>query len=180
MKNFVQDGRIVTVTAPAAMTSGLGYLVGSLFGVACASFDSGDTKAEMQVEGVFDLVKVGSEAWALGDRIYWDAGNARCTKVATAGQLIGTALAVVGSGADETTGRVRLNGVVPSTAEGPQTAIASFTMGANITAATANNALTDSSATNPTEAQFNELAKELGTKVNDILVALRAAGILAT
>lgn len=61
-----------------------------------------------------------------------------------------------------------------------QPVLAKLTFGTNIAAATANGALTDSSATNPTEAQFNELAKELGTKINAIIDALRAAGIQAS
>lgn len=64
---------------------------------------------------------------------------------------------------------------------------AALTMGTNITAATADGALTDSSATNPTEAQFNELAKELGAKINQnrvdiaaIITALQNAGLMST
>jgi hypothetical protein len=41
---------------------------------------------------------------------YWDNTNKRATKIATDNTLIGVALFAVGSGADETTGRVRLNG----------------------------------------------------------------------
>lgn len=62
----------------------------------------------------------------------------------------------------------------------PQPVLAKLTFGTNIAAATANGALTDSAGTNPTEAQFNELAKELGTKINAIIDALRAAGIQAS
>lgn len=60
----------------------------------------------------------------------------------------------------------------------PQPAIATLAFGTNIAAATADNTLTQSSGTNPTEAQFNELAKELGTKINAITAALRNAGII--
>ena len=40
---------------------------------------------------------------------YWDNTNKRATKIATDNTLIGVSLGTVGSGADETTGRVRLN-----------------------------------------------------------------------
>lgn len=70
--------------------------------------------------------------------------------------------------------------MVSSAAPAQGAAVADLTFGTNITAATANGSLTDSSATNPTEAQFNEPAKELGTKINDILAALRAAGVIAS
>lgn len=69
--------------------------------------------------------------------------------------------------------------ILSSGAAAPAAAIADLTFGTNIAAATANGSLTDSSATNPTDAQFNELAKELGTKVNGILAALRAASVVA-
>lgn len=59
-------------------------------------------------------------------------------------------------------------------------AVADLTMGTNVTAATANGSLEDSAATNPSDANFNNNMKELGTKVNAILAALRTAGIIAS
>ena len=109
MKNFVQPGVNVTLPAPYALTSGQGALVGSLFGVASADYASG-ANGEFVTEGVFDLPKIGSQAWTIGTKIYWDNASSprRCTTVATANTLIGVAVAAVGSGAGETTGRVRL------------------------------------------------------------------------
>ena len=109
MKNFVQPGNTITLAAPAAVTSGSGILVGAIFGIAAHDAASGEP-VETVTAGVFDLNKVGSEAWSVGDRVYWDDTDKRVTKVATDNTLIGVALAAVGSGADETTGRVRLNG----------------------------------------------------------------------
>jgi predicted RecA/RadA family phage recombinase len=109
MKNFIQPGNTITLTAPAAVTSGAGVLVGAIFGIAAHDVASGEP-VEIVTTGVIDLNKIGSQAWAVGDRIYWDNANKRTTKVATDNTLIGTALGVVGNGADETTGRVRLNG----------------------------------------------------------------------
>lgn len=177
--NFKQPGDVITLAAPYDRTTGQGAQVGSLFGVALSTVLEA-AEGEFKTTGVWELTKVGSQAWSAGDKVYWDNSNKRCTTVATDGMLIGVATEAVADGAGDTTGTVRLNGVAPATAEGPQSAIASFTFGTNIEAATANDALTDSSATNPTEAQFNELAKEVGTKVNAILAALRAAGIIAT
>jgi len=178
-RNFIQPGEILTLTAPYIRTAGQGAQIGSIFGVALSDVAEG-ASGEFRTTGVFELTKIESQAWTVGQKVYWDNTEKECTTVATAGMLIGVAAEVVADGAGDVIGAVRLNGTAPSTAEGPQAAIASFTLGTNITAATANNALTDSSATNPTEAQFNELAKEVGTKVNDILAALRAAGIIAT
>ena len=59
--------------------------------------------------GVFDITKVGSQAWTVGARVYWDDTNKRCTTVATENTLIGVAVEAVASGAGDTIGRVRLN-----------------------------------------------------------------------
>lgn len=107
MKNFVQNGVNVTLAAPYAVASGAGALVGSLFGVASAAYASGESGVFV-TEGVFDLVKVGSQAWTVGAKVYWDDTNKRCTTTASGNTLIGVALAAVGSGANDTTGRVRL------------------------------------------------------------------------
>ena len=64
----------------------------------------------VQPDHIIDINKVGSQAWAVGDKVYWDNTNKRTTKTATDNTLIGVALGAVGSGADDTTGRVRLNG----------------------------------------------------------------------
>lgn len=177
MRNYIQPGDVLTLTAPYQRDSGKGAQVGSIFGVATNTVANG-VAGEFATQGVFTLDKTSAQAWTVGQKIYWDNTNKRCDSDSTVGMLIGVATAVADN--PSSTGDVRLNGVAPDTSEGPQAAIADLTFGVNITAATANGSLTDSSGTNPTEAQFNELAKELGTKVNGILAVLRAAGIIAT
>ena len=109
MKNYVQPGATLTLTAPYAVTSGDGLLVGSIFGVAAGDAASGAT-VEAALTGVFDLTKIGSQAWTVGAKIYWDDTNKRCTTVATDNTLIGVAVDAVAGGAGDTIGRVRLNG----------------------------------------------------------------------
>lgn len=109
MKTYIQPGHTITLAAPAAVTSGSGLLVGAIFGIAAHDAASGEPVETLTV-GVVDITKVGTQAWAVGDKIYWDNTNKRATKTATDNTLIGVALGAVGSGADETTGRVRLNG----------------------------------------------------------------------
>ena len=108
MKNYVQPGKTITLTAPYAVTSGDGLLVGSIFGVAAATAALGEA-VEAALVGVYDLKKVASQAWAAGDKIYWDDTNKRTTTVATDNTLIGVAVDAVASGAGDTIGRVRLN-----------------------------------------------------------------------
>lgn len=109
MKNFVQNGRQVSVTAPYAVAAGAGVLVGSLFGVAVHAAAINDP-VEIVTEGVYNLVKAGSQAWTQGARIYWDDSAKNCTTTAGSNKLIGVAMAAVGSGAGETLGQVRLSG----------------------------------------------------------------------
>ena len=108
-KNFVQPGSIITLTAPYAVTSGSGLLVGSIFGIATTDAVAGEN-IETTLVGVFDLKKVASQAWLQGDKIYWDNTNKETTKTATSNTLIGVAITAIGAGADEVIGRVRLNG----------------------------------------------------------------------
>jgi predicted RecA/RadA family phage recombinase len=107
MKNFVGVGNTLTITAGADIASGAGVLVGSLFGVAAGAIANG-AEGVINLTGVYDLPKVGSQAWTVGALVYW-TGTA-CTTTASTNKLIGVAVAAVGSGAGETTGRVRLNG----------------------------------------------------------------------
>jgi predicted RecA/RadA family phage recombinase len=108
MKNYVKPGNATTLTAPYAVASGDGLLVGSIFGVASCTAALGET-VEAALVGVFDLTKVGSQAWTAGAKVYWDNTNKRCTTVATDNTLIGVATEAVASGAGDTIGRVRLN-----------------------------------------------------------------------
>ena len=112
MKNYIQPGDMLTVTAPSNLASGAGVLIGSIFGVAANAALSG-ASMEMAVKGVFDLVKVGTQAWTVGQLVYW-TGTA-CTNVASTNKLIGVAVLATGAGAGETIGRVRLNaaGITP-------------------------------------------------------------------
>lgn len=171
--NAVQSGKVLTLIAPYAVASGAGAQVGSIFGVATATIANG-VEGEFETEGVFDLAKTSAQAWTVGQKIYWDNTNKRCDSDGTVGMLIGVATAVAAN--PSSTGYVKLNEAVPEDSEGPQAAIPDLTFGTNIAAATANGALTDSSATNPSDAQFNELAKELGTKINAILAVMRIRG----
>ena len=108
MKTYVQPGNTITPTAPYAVASGDGLLVGSIFGVASGTAALGET-VEAALTGVFDVTKIGSQAWTVGAKVYWDDTNKRCTTVATDNSLIGVAIEAVASGAGDTIGRVRLN-----------------------------------------------------------------------
>lgn len=61
MKNYVQPGNTITLTAPYAVASGDGLLVGSIFGIAAGAAALGEP-VETALVGVFDITKVGSQA----------------------------------------------------------------------------------------------------------------------
>lgn len=112
MKNFIQEGRTLTVSAPRAVESGDGVLVGLLFGVAAFDSDSAD-EVEIDTVGVFDLAKATGAAWAVGDPIYWDDSAYNATRTATGNVLIGVATAAAESG--DTTGNVRIGYPIATT-----------------------------------------------------------------
>lgn len=108
MKNFISDGDTLTITAGADVTSGSVVVVGAAIGIAASDIASG-AEGTLVLEGVFDIPKAPSQAWALGAAVYWDGVNAQATTQAEDNALLGIAALAVGSGAGETTGRVRLN-----------------------------------------------------------------------
>jgi len=107
MKNFIGVGNRVTLTATAAIASGQPVLIGSLFGIAENFAAIGDPLV-LVLNGIFDLSKTASQAWTVGQLIYWDVATSRVTNVVATNKLVGVAVLAVGAGAGETTGRVRL------------------------------------------------------------------------
>lgn len=107
MKNYVQDGVNITVAAPAAVTSGAGVLVGTLFGV--ASTDAAESAQVVIVTtGVFELPKTSAQAWTVGAALYWDNTNKVVTTASSGNTLIGKAVAAAAN--PSATGIVRLDG----------------------------------------------------------------------
>jgi predicted RecA/RadA family phage recombinase len=109
MKNFVQPGATVTVTAPYALSAGDGALVGILFGIACGTYLNGATDAELLTEGVFDITALSTDT-ASGTAFvaaYWDNTNKRITTTVGSNTKVGVIVAAKING--DTTARVRLN-----------------------------------------------------------------------
>lgn len=92
MKNFIQQGDVLTLTPAAAVASGVGYLFGTgLFGVATDDVASG-ASGSFVTEGVIEIAKTSALAISIGDRLYWDATNNVVNKTATAQQCVGIAV----------------------------------------------------------------------------------------
>lgn len=79
MRNYVQPGDTITLTAPAGgVTSGQGVLKGRLFVVATDDAEEGEP-FEGMTYGVFDFPKA-AVAFSEGDPAFWDAAGSRVVK----------------------------------------------------------------------------------------------------
>ncbi|MEO1987439.1 MAG: DUF2190 family protein [Martelella sp.] len=90
MKNFIQSGNIVDLTAPAGgLASGQAHLFGALFGIATTAAAEGQRLA-VSLEGVFALPKAAGESLAEGEAAYWD--GAAITAESAGNTLVGHAV----------------------------------------------------------------------------------------
>ncbi|PKP85604.1 MAG: hypothetical protein CVT70_18065 [Alphaproteobacteria bacterium HGW-Alphaproteobacteria-1] len=109
MKNYLQNGHVITVATPAGgIASGDGLIVGNIFGVAAYSAAEGDP-LELATTGVYKLPKASAAALTLGARVAWD-NTAKQVNTPGAGRFpIGVAADAAGNGV--TSVAVRLDGV---------------------------------------------------------------------
>lgn len=108
MKNKTFCGDTITITAPVGgTTSGSPVLVGTVLGIAVSSVAAG-SPAAVQLEGVFTVTKLTADDVAVGDKLYWDAGNSRLTKTSSGNTEAGIAFAAAGTSA--TTVSIKLKG----------------------------------------------------------------------
>ena len=86
MNNFVQPGDVIEITAPTGgVTSGALILVGGIAVVPVKTAAAGE-RVNAQVTGVVDLSKTEAQAWAEGERVYWDETNTRADSDGTVGR----------------------------------------------------------------------------------------------
>jgi predicted RecA/RadA family phage recombinase len=111
VKNFIQPGDVYNYanSSGSTITSGSPVLIGSSVGVAARDIPNNES-GPVNMSGVYLLAKVGSQAWAQGDLVFWDHTNSRFTKTASsdADVAAGEAFEVAGSGAGVVTGYVKL------------------------------------------------------------------------
>lgn len=108
MKNHVQPGKVITVTAPYDLEPGDGCLVGSIFGVASHKALSG-APVEIQTQEVFKLKKTNAVTFAEGAKVSWDNATKATLAPATGKFLIGAAIDAAAGG--DATVSVRLDGI---------------------------------------------------------------------
>ena len=107
MRNYVQRGDTLTLTAPAAVASGDVVIVGSIIGVANGAVAIG-APVDLDVVGVFTLPKVSALAINAGDAVYWDSAARAVTKTAGGNTKLGVATEAVANPSASVS--VRLNG----------------------------------------------------------------------
>ena len=90
MRNFLSPAKVVSVTAPYALNSGDGCLVGVLFGVASAPAANGAT-VQLSRLGAFTLPKA-TGAITQGAALYWDNTARNLTTTSSGNTKVGAAL----------------------------------------------------------------------------------------
>ncbi len=114
MKTFIQNGDVITVTAPTGgVASGDGVIVESLFGIAAFTAAEGEP-VEIATRGVYELPKEPTAVLAAGTQVAWDASAKQIDLPGTGLYPVGIATEAVGNGI--TTVRVRLDGVATAAA----------------------------------------------------------------
>ncbi|PQO21832.1 hypothetical protein C2I36_16245 [Rhodobacteraceae bacterium WD3A24] len=114
MKTYIQNGHVITATAPAGgITSGDALITGSIFGIAAYSAAEGDP-VELATTGVYKLPKASAAVLAVGARVAWDNTAKEVTTPAAGRFPIGVAVEAAGNGV--TSVAVRLDGVATAAA----------------------------------------------------------------
>ena len=110
MKNFVQEGALITVLAAAAVGSGSMVKVGGLLGVASSDAEVGE-QVSLKRMGVFEnMPKTTGTAWVEGDKLYWNDTSSKFTTSASGNSLAGVAVLPADSG--DAVGTVLLTGQI--------------------------------------------------------------------
>ena len=114
MKNYIQHGDIISVTAPTnGIASGEGLIIGSLFGIALHASVEGDA-LEIATIGIYQLPKASAAVLTVGARVAWDNTSKQVNTPGTGRFPIGAATEAVGNGITSVT--VRLDGVATAAA----------------------------------------------------------------
>lgn len=165
---YVQKGESIDYRPSETVAAGDVIIIADLIGIARLDI-APDTLGSLAVAGVFNVVKSVGEI-ANGLAVYWDVTTKQATTIAEGNIYLGKAIASAES-ADESVD-VLIN-VPKSEAQGSAgTAITDLTDNSGGTAANTIPVLTD------TDCQI--ATASLAAKTNQILAALRVAGIIET
>lgn len=96
MKNFKAQGNKITIPAPSAVTSGSVAVLEDRAGVYEGAAGSGESVVVL-LEGIVELAK-STQAFAAGEKLYWNAGSSFVTSTASTNKPIGWAAAAAATG----------------------------------------------------------------------------------
>lgn len=109
MKNFVQEGKFITVVAPSGgVVAGTPVVIANLFGIPAVTALEGVSFA-LATTGVFTLTKKTTDVLTVGLVVYFDTTNNYVTLTNTSNYRIGIVTEAAGNGV--TSVNVRLDGV---------------------------------------------------------------------
>jgi predicted RecA/RadA family phage recombinase len=96
MKNFKAQGNKITIEAPGNVVSGTPAVLEDRAGVYEGSADTGEDVVVL-LEGIVELAK-SAEAFAAGEKLYWNAGSSFVTSTASTNKPIGWSAAAAATG----------------------------------------------------------------------------------
>lgn len=106
MKNFVQEGLSLDLTAPAGgVLAGKAVKIGAILAIPATNAAEGEPFAGW-TEGVYEIDSNTGTGWVVGDVIYWDDTAKRFTKAVTDNTKAG--IAVEAKASAGVTGKVKL------------------------------------------------------------------------
>ena len=167
LARFVQKGESIDYRPDTPVAAGDVVVQDNLVGIARLDIPAG-TLGSLAVVGVFDIAK-DSSAVAAGNAVYWDAEAKKATTAKTGNQYLGKA--ILDADASGETVRVLLNAVSDF--------VASIASAAAIADLADNSGGTASDTVPVSDAGSRDAVASLTAKVNAILSALRAAGIIS-
>lgn len=107
MKNYVQKGDVINITAAADLKSGVPVIFGASLAIPQTDIASGAVGAAA-IEGVFTLPKLSTTVLAAGDLVNWSKSGAQVGASSAAGDLGGFGIALSAAGNGTTSVDVKL------------------------------------------------------------------------
>lgn len=114
-RSYIQPGDVLNalIAPTGGVVAGTGVMIGNLFTIPQTTAAQ-TLPFDGYVTGVHSHAKAASQAWTVGQVVYWDDTLKIFSSTATVGFYgqggVFIAVEAVGSGAGETTGKVRLSG----------------------------------------------------------------------
>lgn len=94
---YISNGDLIDYTPSSNVSAGDIVVESELVGQVPNDILSGEL-GSLRIEGVINAPKLSSDVVAIGDVLYWDAGNTRCTTTASTHNIIGKAVEAAGNG----------------------------------------------------------------------------------